>query len=100
MRTQKNEPCTAEQLGYRSTDDPAKHRQQNSMKRLFIPLLTVVLAMTFLTGCAWQLGGDKKVTTTQPTTGQQLIDLQKAKDSGAITDSEYQAQKAKVLGSK
>ncbi|MGO8678339.1 MAG: SHOCT domain-containing protein [Limisphaerales bacterium] len=70
------------------------------MKRLFIPLLTVVLAMTFLTGCAWQLGGDKKVTTTQPTTGQQLIDLQKAKDSGAITDSEYQAQKAKLLGSK
>ena len=33
----------------------------------------------------------------QPTTGQQLIDLQKARDSGAITDSEYQAQKAKLL---
>jgi len=46
------------------------------------------------------VGGDKKVTTMQPTTGQQLIDLQKAKDSGAITDSDYQAQKAKLLGSK
>jgi len=68
------------------------------MKRLFLPVLTVALAMTFLTGCAWQVGGDKKVTNQQPTTGQQLIDLQKAKDSGAITDSEYQAQKAKVLG--
>ena len=56
--------------------------------------------MTILTGCAWQVGGDKKVTTVQPTAGQQLVDLQKAKDSGAITESEYQAQKAKVLGSK
>ncbi len=36
----------------------------------------------------------------EPTTGQQLIDLQKAKDAGAITDSEYQAQKAKLLHSK
>jgi hypothetical protein len=67
------------------------------MKRLFIPVLMVVLAMTFFTGCAWQVGSDKKVTTMQPTTGQQLIDLQKARDSGAITDSEYQAQKAKLL---
>jgi hypothetical protein len=33
-----------------------------------------------------------------PTIGQQLIDLQKAKDAGAITDAEYQAQKAKLLG--
>lgn len=29
--------------------------------------------------------------------GQQLIDLKKAKDAGAITDVEYQAQKAKLL---
>jgi outer membrane lipopolysaccharide assembly protein LptE/RlpB len=69
------------------------------MKRLFITILTAVLATTFLAGCAWQVGGDKKVTM-QPTTGQQLIDLQKAKNSGAITDSEYQAQKAKLLGSR
>jgi hypothetical protein len=36
----------------------------------------------------------------EPTTGQQLIDLQKAKDAGAISDSDYQAQKAKLLGRK
>jgi hypothetical protein len=70
------------------------------MKSLFNPLLTVLLAMTFLTGCAWHVGGGKTVTTVQPTTGQQLIDLQKARDSGAITPPEYQAQKAKLLGSK
>jgi hypothetical protein len=32
-----------------------------------------------------------------PTVGQQLIDLQKAKDAGAISDAEYQAEKAKLL---
>ena len=70
------------------------------MKRILVSMLTVALAMTLLPGCAWQVGGDKKVSTMQPTTGQQLVDLQKAKDSGAITDSEYQAQKAKLLGGK
>ena len=35
-----------------------------------------------------------------PTIGQQLIDLQKAKDAGVITEVEYQAQKAKLLGTK
>ncbi len=34
------------------------------------------------------------------TAGQQLIDLKKAKDAGALTDEEYQAQKAKLLGNK
>jgi uncharacterized membrane protein len=38
--------------------------------------------------------------TTMPTVGQQLVDLQKAKDSGAISDTEYQAQKAKLIDSK
>lgn len=35
-----------------------------------------------------------------PTIGQQLIDLQKAKDAGAVTEAEYQAQKDKLLGNK
>lgn len=74
--------------------------QQNPVNKLFISVLAVVLATTFLTGCAWQVGGGKKTTTMEPTTGQQLIDLQKAKEAGAITDAEYQAQKAKLLGSK
>jgi hypothetical protein len=32
--------------------------------------------------------------------GQQLVDLQKAKDAGAINEAEYQAQKAKILDGK
>ncbi len=49
-------------------------------------------------GCAWQLGGDKSGTTyVQTTRGQELIDLKKAKDQGAISEEEFQAQRQKVL---
>jgi hypothetical protein len=68
------------------------------MKKLFIPILVVFSTMTLLAGCAWHVGGGSK--NVVPTTGQQLIDLQKAKDSGAISDPEYQAQKARFLGNK
>ena len=55
-------------------------------------------ALTLLSGCLdLKLGGG---TTTRPQTatlGQQLLDLQHARDAGAITDAEYQAQKAKLL---
>jgi hypothetical protein len=46
------------------------------------------------------LGGGTKTVSNAPTVGQQLIDLQKARDAGAITDAEYQSQKAKVLNGK
>jgi hypothetical protein len=61
-------------------------------------------------GQGWRnLGGKATIYPAQPvgdheekipTIGQQLIDLQKAKDAGAITDAEYQTQKAKLLESK
>ncbi len=57
------------------------------------------LAMTFLTGCL-NIGGGTTSESHKPTVGQQLVDLQKAKDAGAITDAEYQAQKAKLLDNK
>ena len=68
------------------------------MKKLLVPMMIGLSALTLLSGCLdLKLGGG---TTTKPqtaTVGQQLLDLQKAKDSGAITDAEYQAQKAKLL---
>ncbi|MGD0261847.1 MAG: SHOCT domain-containing protein [Verrucomicrobiota bacterium] len=71
------------------------------MKRLLVLIMVGVSAMTLLTGClGLQLGPDSITKSQTPTIGQQLIDLQKAKDDGAITDTEYQAQKAKLLAKK
>jgi hypothetical protein len=81
------------------------------MKKRFLLPLAGVLAMTLLTGCLdLQLGGGTRNDTTNtdhhptvgqevtaPTLGQQLIDLQKAKEAGAISDKEYQEQKARFL---
>jgi hypothetical protein len=69
------------------------------MKKLFILLLVGLSATTLLTGClGLQLGGGTtKTEGKRPTTGQELVDLKQAKDSGAITDAEYQTQKARLL---
>ena len=58
-------------------------------------------AMTLLTGCVGlSIGGGTTSKPVTATVGQQLVDLQKAKDTGAITDAEYQAQKTKILNEK
>jgi len=75
-----------------------KHRH---MKKPFIPLSAGLLAMTLLTGCLnLELGGGSTTKPQSPTLGQQLIDLQKAKDTGAISDIDYQMQKTKLLNNK
>jgi hypothetical protein len=71
------------------------------MKKLLIAAFVGLSAMTLLTGCLnLQLGGGTTSKPQSATIGQQLIDLQHAKDAGVITDAEYQAQKAKILGNK
>lgn len=70
------------------------------MKQNAFFTLIIASAIAVLTGCSWSVGGSPKTANVLPTTGQQLIDLQKAKESGAITDAEYHAQKAKFLGHK
>jgi Short C-terminal domain len=56
-----------------------------------------VLVGVLYSGCAWQIGGDKHGVMIQPTKGQELQDLKKAKDQGAMSEEEYQAQRTKVL---
>jgi hypothetical protein len=68
------------------------------MKKLIAPVMVSLSAMTLLTGCI--IGDRSNTTRVMPTVGQQLTDLQKAKDAGAITDEQYQAQKAKILDEK
>jgi hypothetical protein len=71
------------------------------MKKLFLPTLIGLVSMTLLTGCLnLQLGGGTSNRQQPPTVGQQLVDLKQAKDSGAITEAEYEAQKARLLSSK
>ncbi|HEY4414301.1 MAG TPA: SHOCT domain-containing protein [Verrucomicrobiae bacterium] len=68
------------------------------MKKLFTPLLISVATATLLTGCiGLQVGGGAKSEAQKPSLGQQLIDLKNAKDAHAITDAEYEAEKAKLL---
>lgn len=69
------------------------------MKRLFVPLWVGLSSLMLLTGCLdLRVGGGTTTRPQCPTLGQQLIDLQKAKDAGIITDADYQAQRAKLLG--
>ena len=71
------------------------------MKKILVPIIVGVSAMTFLTGCLeFHFGGGSTSTAVGPSVGQQLVDLQKAKAVGAITDAEFQVQKAKLIETK
>jgi PBP1b-binding outer membrane lipoprotein LpoB len=62
-------------------------------------LLLIALGTLMLAGCVGlHIGGGPKTVQQKPTVGQQLIDLQKARDTGVITEDEYRAQKAKLMG--
>jgi hypothetical protein len=68
------------------------------MKRVFILIAVGLSAITLLSGCVLlKFGGGEKKEVKKATAGQQLIDLKKAHDAGAISNEEYEAQKAKVL---
>jgi hypothetical protein len=61
-------------------------------------LLAAVLILT--SGCAWSVGGSKTTAPpppAEPTLGEQLIDLKKAHEQGAISDEEYEAARARML---
>jgi hypothetical protein len=55
-----------------------------------------MLAVVLFSGCAWSVGG-RADTATTPTKGQELMDLKRAKDTGALTEEEYQAQRKKIM---
>jgi hypothetical protein len=67
------------------------------MKKSFVSFAAGLSALLLLSGCVVGVGSGAKTITQKPTLGQQLVDLQKAKDAGAINDAEFQAQKAKLL---
>ena len=69
------------------------------MKRILTTTFIGLSAVLLLSGCVIAIGSAESKTNSQ-TVGQQLTDLQHAKDAGAITDAEFQAQKAKILNKK
>lgn len=66
------------------------------MKKLILPAVFLASAV-LVNGCSFSMGGGSRTESHKPTLGQQLIDLKTAKDNGAITEAEYQTQKAKLL---
>lgn len=69
------------------------------MKNASKPILAVLLlALPLLAGGCIAAIGNHETPKSTGTVGQQLIDLQKAKESGAMSESEYQTERAKVLG--
>jgi hypothetical protein len=68
------------------------------MKKLLIPTLVTGSMIVLLTGCI-AIGTGPTSKHTNATLGQQLVDLKTARDNGAITEAEYEAQKTKLLGS-
>jgi len=61
------------------------------MKKI-IGLLLVIIFITTTVSCIAVGSGEKKVKQ-QPTLGQELLDLKKARDEGAISDQEYDEMK-------
>lgn len=69
-------------------------------KKLILPTLIALASVMLLSGCL-AIGNHVPVESGRSgTVGQQLLDLQKAKDAGIITPAEFQTQKDKILGTK
>lgn len=63
-----------------------------------IKILSGVLVISFLGGCA--IANEQHTNRTSTTTiGQELIDLQKAKNSNVITSEEFEKAKKSLLKS-
>ncbi len=76
------------------------------MKKMKIFILSLlIICGAGLAGCCGSpgeggKGGTAEVNVKKHTTGQELIDLQKAHESGAIDDKEYEKQKEAILDRK
>jgi hypothetical protein len=68
--------------------------EEEKMRKI-IGILLVAILLASMTSCIAVGSGGEKINN-QPTIGQQLIDLQKAKDEGAITQEEYEELKDKL----
>lgn len=68
------------------------------MKQILLLLACVLLSGALFSGCVAVMGNTEQARKT--TLGQELIDIKRAFDAGVITESEYEAQKARLLRDK
>lgn len=57
-------------------------------------MASVAAAVLSVAGCG---GADVRNQTTTTTTGQELLDLKKAYDTGVITEKEYERKREEIL---
>ena len=67
------------------------------MKIGTIPVIAALVSVLVLSGCVAAIGNREGKRSEGTTVGQELVDLKKAKDAGAISDAEYEAQRARIL---
>ena len=65
------------------------------MKKKIIGTIFAMILVSTLVSCL-AVGTEGKKIEQQPTLGQELLDLKKAKDEGAISDQEYNEMKEKL----
>jgi len=62
-------------------------------------LSLVVSAAVTMTGCSFTVHEPREAGMSRSTVGQELIDLKKAYESGAINEHEYETKREQLLGS-
>jgi len=67
-----------------------------SLPKTLVALAVCGLLMLGVAACGGG-GAEVKSEVSTTTTGQQLMDLKKALDSGAMTQQEYEKERAKIL---
>jgi hypothetical protein len=72
-----------------------RHRLKEEIMKKIIGTIFVMILVSTLVSCLAVGTGGKKIEQ-QPTLGQELLDLKKAKDEGAISDQEYNEMKEKL----
>ena len=67
------------------------------MKKLLIIAVISLFQINCIGELPFSMPNNSTNTIINPTTGQELLDLQKALDSGAITQKEYDKLKLKII---
>ena len=63
----------------------------------FLTTAFASLVLSALGGCGWSIGSSTQEQIHKATLGQQLMDLKKAHDSGAINDPEYSKKRTELI---